>query len=469
MSKQEYKTKKGAAAVYIVIFTATLLSIIALSFIRLMITESGRTTNYSLSQSAYNSALAGIEDAKIVLLKAQSCIGSSSTECKQLTSLIDSGSCDMVGKILGYNTDNNETIIKSKSDQSMSSSAKDFDQAYTCVKISQRTKDYLTTLTADRSIKLIPIRTNGHNNQVNRILISWFSRENYTSISSSLANYASMSSSVSDTAFNAYAGASGTYGYTNGEVASVAPPIQLTLIQTDSKFKLSQFYSNVGNTTNRGTITLRPTTSTSTKVAKWTNGSNHIDTVSADSSTTFNTLAYSANKSINSPIDVHCDLANNSGYACVADITVPQPVRYSGSTTTRNDNTMFLVVNQPYGDPETEVSVELKHCVAGSGVTAQSVSVFDSKCSSVNFVDAQSVVDSTGRANDLFRRVEARIELSDPYFPITSYALAVNDPEGDDDNIEKSFYVTGQKCNYVYTSNGTVYNKTCSPTGTVGN
>ena len=74
MLKKQIETKRGAAAIYVVVFTATLLSIIALSFVRLMITELGRTSNYSLSQSAYNSALAGIEDAKIVLLRYQNCV-----------------------------------------------------------------------------------------------------------------------------------------------------------------------------------------------------------------------------------------------------------------------------------------------------------------------------------------------------------------------------------------------------------
>ena len=74
MKKHLAKTKKAAASIYIVIFTTTLLGVIALSFTRIMLAESLRTTNYSLSQSAYNSAQAGIEDAKIVLLRYQNCI-----------------------------------------------------------------------------------------------------------------------------------------------------------------------------------------------------------------------------------------------------------------------------------------------------------------------------------------------------------------------------------------------------------
>ena len=80
MSIRQKIVKKGAAAIYVVIFTATLLSIIALSFVRLMLSEMSRTTNYSLSQSALNSALAGIEDAKIVLLRYQNCMNARSTD-----------------------------------------------------------------------------------------------------------------------------------------------------------------------------------------------------------------------------------------------------------------------------------------------------------------------------------------------------------------------------------------------------
>jgi hypothetical protein len=52
------KTRKAAASIYIVIFTTTLLGVIALSFVRIMLSESLRTINYSLSQSAYHSSLA---------------------------------------------------------------------------------------------------------------------------------------------------------------------------------------------------------------------------------------------------------------------------------------------------------------------------------------------------------------------------------------------------------------------------
>jgi hypothetical protein len=57
----------------------------------------------------------------------------------------------------------------------------------------------------------------------------------------------------------------------------------------------------------------------------------------------------------------------------------------------------------------------------------------------MKFSGVQSIVDSTGRANDLFRRVEARLEMIDTYFPMPDAALTLS---GDGNNLNKSFYVT---------------------------
>ena len=60
-------TKQGVAAIYVVVFTTMLIGIITLSFLRIMLSESGRTLNDTLSDSAYNAALAGVEDAKFIV------------------------------------------------------------------------------------------------------------------------------------------------------------------------------------------------------------------------------------------------------------------------------------------------------------------------------------------------------------------------------------------------------------------
>ena len=66
-------TKKGVASLYIVIFATILFGVITLSFIRIILSESRQTSNDDLSQSAYDSAMAGVEDAKIAVNRYYQC------------------------------------------------------------------------------------------------------------------------------------------------------------------------------------------------------------------------------------------------------------------------------------------------------------------------------------------------------------------------------------------------------------
>ena len=58
------------------------------------------------------------------------------------------------------------------------------------------------------------------------------------------------------------------------------------------------------------------------------------------------------------------------------------------------------------------------------------------------FVGVQAQVDSTGRANDIYRRVEARIELVDTGFPYPEYAVWMAGTNQKD--INKAFWVTNE-------------------------
>ena len=68
------KFKKGAASFYIVAFSTLIMVILATSFATVVMSETTRTSNDDLSQSAYDSALAGVEDAKVAFFNYQNCI-----------------------------------------------------------------------------------------------------------------------------------------------------------------------------------------------------------------------------------------------------------------------------------------------------------------------------------------------------------------------------------------------------------
>jgi hypothetical protein len=100
------------------------------------------------------------------------------------------------------------------------------------------------------------------------------------------------------------------------------------------------------------------------------------------------------------------------------------------------------MLNLPYGKPTTEVSVKMYSC----NDNTKSIGA-EGNCTNVKFADVQPKIDSTGRANDLFRRVEARVELADIDYPIAEFALA-STGSGDANIVKKDFYVT-KNCQYT--------------------
>ena len=469
------KTRKAAASIYIVIFTTTLLGIITLSFVRIMLSESLRTLNYSLSQSAYNSSLAGVEDAKIVLLRYQNCLNNIGylSNCQEYLDAFQTESaaentaqdCDIIRKLLHYNDNGNETLVQTNSSTSTTKSAQNFDQAYTCVKINTITDDYVATLNDNNPTKIIPLRSvsQATQNSINRISLQWFSVNDFHAIAPNNelgSNWYHFKMKNTDpevltgalmTNKTAYEKENGTYknSFVNTSASGyggiVPPVLQSTLIQSAPTFRLDDFYvsDSASGATNRGTLLLRPSSNATLMSARGlSDGGNNSNRLHA------NALADSSNKHFNTPIDVYCKLNEEDwagGYACMADFVVPNPI----GSTERNYSTSFLVLNLPYASPSTDVKVQMYHCEDSSKGLYETVTVGSetkTNCSGVRFSNVQPSVDSTGRANDLFRRIEARVELVDTYFPIANYALAMTDPNNTK-GIQKDFYVTSG-CTY---------------------
>ena len=280
MKKRE--TRKGAAAIYVVIFTTTLLGVITLSFVRIMLAESLRTTNYSLSQSAYNSALAGVEDAKIVLLRNQNCIATGKyvssegkkTNCADYRAAFGTANaanntakkCNTVSRLLhGTKEDDQETLLQT-SDAALKEGGENkgtdaIDQAYTCVKVATYTDDFIATLGHDSPSKLIPLRTQDESTQdsVNRISVQWFDDKNYEEVlqdgKTSLSNEAAsnynlkngwtkmgsgshMSNMITANKYDA----TSTYSNSFSGTPIVPPVLQVSLIQTAKVYTASTFY-----------------------------------------------------------------------------------------------------------------------------------------------------------------------------------------------------------------------------------
>lgn len=412
MNTREVKTLQGATSLYVVVFTALLVSVITMSFIRIMVSEAEQTSRNELSQSAYDSALAGVEDAKIALASYYDCIQRpSANNCTTITAAMQSGitdsSCDVVSNVLGRNLVNGtnqagEVYIQET--QVSGSGATNMEQAYTCVKIDNRLDDYRSTLSPDDRSRIIPIRADNVN-AIKAIKFSWYS-------------------------------GTSTNVMTNGKFersgTAYIPALTLDIYQTNDTFTLGQLSANNGNYgTDHSKLMLYPTN---------THGTTNI---------TASMVLNSSDKYDNSPINVNCGNSNTE-FRCQSMVGIPAP--FNGGA--RSAETFFLKVTAPYGQAATDFAVIL--CTNDDWATAGCTSTTE-------FVDVQASVDSTGRANNLYRRVESRIDLADVNFPYPEFAIQLGGT--DDDSISKKFWVTKDCYKSGYNSNGEFYVSACPNTG----
>ena len=90
----------------------------------------------------------------------------------------------------------------------------------------------------------------------------------------------------------------------------------------------------------------------------------------------------------------------------------------------------------------------------------------DENCNTTtNFQDVQVSIDSTGRANDMYSRVEARVEFIDVGFPFPEFAIQATSTDGD--AIKKNFYVTSDCYKLGEDENGVWGATACNNTGEV--
>lgn len=432
MDNIKYKVKKGAASFYIVAFSTLILVIIAISFVAIMISEMTRTSNDDLSQSAYDSALAGVEDATLAFHNYQKCLGKDPTKpngdgkitCGEIVYWVQEGECDMVAHILGRigELESGEVEIRESSTVSNNMS-----QSYTCAKLETVLSDYRSTLSSSQTSKIVRVkRSDGGVSDIKKIKISWYS--DITNSTFRYSNYSSLN------------GGKVLFSPVSTKPFAMPPTISLTLIQTAKTFSFEDFDKTIGSTTDRGTLFLVP--SGDEDAAKKKAGYNYIGAYNSDSGANMIGAAEGFLKSNdkvkdNRPFMVYCPEYSGNEFACSTTIDLPEPV---GGV--RSDETFAFVVSLPYGRPSTDFALEF-YCADGKECAPKSVSGSDDTGdkSQVYLEGTQVKIDSTGRANDLFRRVESRLEpeVSDAESTLIQYAITLT---GDGDVLKKQLSVT---------------------------
>lgn len=378
--------QSGAVSLFVVIFAALLMTIVTVSFVQLMIKDQQQATNSDLSQSAYDSAQAGVEDAKRLLLLDQSCRNNTAASTVNCTAIANAltppagqseTSCDTLVRAGIVSETNGETIIEQAEGDAQ------LDQAYTCVKIRVNTDDYKDELEVNQS-DIVSLRGVG---AFDTVELSWFSRKDLP------ASETDMTVEFPTTGSDVSLPPVGSSWEINHP-----PLMRAQLMQLGDGAPLTDFdNSQPGNRSNANTLFLYPSASGLTE----------------------KDFALDARRSpTNTPQQVRCNTSFvTTEFVCKVTLRLPAPI--NGSAANRN---AYLRLTSLYNG--SHYKVVLKN---GSEI--------------VQFNQVQPEVDSTGRANDMFRRVQARVMLQGDFV----YPEAAIDLTG---NLCKNFVITDQESGY---------------------
>jgi len=453
------KTKQGAASIYIVVFTILLFSIITIAFAFLISSESNKTQNDTLAQAAYDSSLAGIEDAKLAVIKYRNCLDDIGDNCENIKSLFEEGmankDCDMVAKVLGRRgAEGGEVFITETIDGGTESA---MDQAYTCVVLNSILSDYRASISSTSSNKVIPLQvsekegpdgTTKNIDDVDSVTISWYSKENkgaatpvYTEVSHNEITH------KPEFKFVAADDPEGIIAPPILSVSFVQFPYSGVAIGANSK---GNDDTDSMEKSNFGQVWLVPVDSdlNDCSTAPSISGVQCLVERQKNYGDSNNVFAYSnfhKDENYNDPYAVKCDEDND--FLCSATIKIPKSyladgIDLDGVARDRLNGYCYLVVSLPYNRPDTSIKVEMK----------------DSDGNTINFGEAQIAIDSTGRASDVYARTEARVELADTNFPYPYYALQAFGNNEDNMAISKNFWAS-QNCWYTSYDAGTKQNK----------
>ena len=359
---RKMKFKKGAASFYIVAFATLILMIIATSFAAIIISEVTRTSNDDLSQSAYDSALAGVEDAKLAFYNYNNCVSQGATAKRPLTAVeaktcdaivlfMENGmnddeeigyhSCDMVSMILGRvalgDPNDDGTMV-----QESSAGGNNMMQYYTCTKIMTSLRDYRATLSSSQEMRVVKVKFDGVDaNDIESVRLSWYSDANaadfkYTNFNGSDVVYPNIATLTKP---------------------AVPPTVYLGMVQASDDFELSDFDVTRGEQTNRGMIYMTPTNDKNKAGKKDNEGvityDSGYDSTKGNYIDQEGMLKSNDKTTKNLPYLVYCPEDSGNEFACTVEIQLPKPI----GGTRSNDNFVF-VMGLPYGKPNTDFAME---------------------------------------------------------------------------------------------------------------
>ncbi len=373
--------QRGSVSLFIVVFSALLIITMTTAFIRIMLQDQQQATANDLSRSALDSAYAGVEDAKraIVAYYENNCDKDpNTTACSNLKNLSDPTNVDGTGWTRNCDiTEKTHVASLTHQEVLVNTAANDnqFNQAYTCVKVQLDPDSYVGKLKANTST-IIPLQVQD-GQSFEKIKIEWYAQQDGSSVDV-----------VTPTPSLPFPkSASASWPQNRPSVIRA----QLLQYDKDDGFKLSDF----DNAKYNSTLFLYP-----------------LKLSAENTTSSFGLESRRTDSAAREPEYVQClDFSPSDEYACRTTIAAPAP----GSSS--SNRIAYLNLIQVYSTP-----------------TTYRVTLLDASGDSVKFSGVQPVVDSTGRSNDLFRRVQSRITLGTAAAPDATVDIT--------DKLCKTFTVT---------------------------
>lgn len=375
MKQQRRVNETGAVSIFVVIFCALAIIIMAVGFLRIMMQDQQQASNADLSQSAYDAAQAGVEDAKRALLAYQAaCDSGDVTRCAEMKARLNSQACDtlegLVSGVRFVDTEHGRENVLQVDAGGTSGTGASFNQAYTCVKVLLDTPDYLGEL-ADGQSQIIPLRTDTPGSTFDKVKIEWFTtKDSGGSAIDLLSSAGDASLPTKDEA-----------GWPGNRPAIA----RAQLFQFAQSGLALDTLSRTPDSNSR-TLFLYPSRT-------------------GAGTTTFSSDLRNGQNTSENPQVVKCEsTVVGEQYSCSVIIDVPNPV--GGSPANR---IAYLRLSALYNSMNYRILL-----YSGTDTTP------------VKFYAVQPSVDATGRAADQFRRVDARVEIGATNdFPFPENALDV--------------------------------------------
>lgn len=358
MRHHDNSKQQGFVSLFTVIFFMLLITVITVGFLRIMAAEQRQSLDNDLTASAQAAAQSGVEDAKRAILKYNSLPGSDPLK-GQLQSALNSTACDSLFSSAAVrsalNLNNNGSI----------NGQPGLNQYYTCLNVTMNTPDYISQASAGKS-EFIPLVAEG-GQPYDQVLVSWHLA------SPSIGNDG------------------------DGQPAAYAPSVLLPPVTGGATSWSSQgypaylrveLYGYPNGVIDRGRID-----QLTRSVFLVPNASGNAAAVPSTTPINFGAVdPRGFDQTKVNLVGIRCNgtppnLAVGT-YGCTARLELPL-----GQPST--SNTYFLRVTPLYGS--THFRLQLMH----------------NSSTVVNFDGVEPMIDSTGRASDVFRRVQARVRLGD--------------------------------------------------------